>query len=181
MENRDKELHKRYGDLLDKFLNPSAMERELREQCQEEGETRYGDLLQKGEAAYNKYFDNIMKVADAARESRLRKEEKDRQAVMRMKERMERKRQEEQKRIEKNSVLVEDIMAQKKEREEAEKERIRKEREEAERRQRYLDSVQVLVNMHVETVEISSRAKKMIERNDKKRKAHEDKMKWFGK
>lgn len=181
MENRDKELHKRYGDLLDKFLNPSAMERELREQCQEEGETRYGDLLQKGEAAYNKYFDNIMKVADAARESRLRKEEKDRQAVMRMKERMERKRQEEQKRIEKNSVLVEDIMAQKKEREEAEKERIRKEREEAESRQRYLDSMQALVNMHVETAEISSRAKKMIERNDKKRKAHEDKMKWFEK
>lgn len=98
-----------------------------------------------------------------------------------MKERMERKRQEEQKRIEKNSVLVEDIMAQKKEREEAEKERIRKEREEAESRQRYLDSMQALVNMHVETAEISSRAKKMIERNDKKRKAHEDKMKWFGK
>lgn len=181
MMNKDKELQERYGHLMDKYLNPSAMERELREQCQEEGETRYGDLLQKGEAAYNKYFDNIMKVADAARESRLRKEEKDRQAVMRMKERMERKRQEEQKRIEKNSVLVEDIMAQKKEREEAEKERIRKEREEAERRQRYLDSMQALVNMHVETAEISARTRKMIERNDKKRKAHEDKMKWFEK
>ena len=181
MENRDKELQKRYGNLLDKFLNPSAMERELREQCQEEGENRYGDLLQKGEAAYNKHFDDIMKVADAAREERLRKEEKDRQAVMRTKERMEKKRQEEQKRIEKNSVLVEEIMAQKKEREEAEKERIRKEREEAERQQRYLDSVQAWINMHEESSEINARTKKMIERNDKKRKAHEDKMKWLEK
>lgn len=181
MENREKELHKRYGNLLDKFLNPSAMERELREQCQEEGETRYGDLLQKGEAAYNKHFNDLMRAADVAKESRLKEEAKEKQAAERTRERMDKKRQEEQERIKKTSAYAESLLAQKKEREEAEADRIRKEREEAERRQRYLDSMQALVNMHVETAEISARVKKIIEKNDKKRKTHEEKMKWYEK
>ncbi len=181
MMNKDKELQERYGHLMDKYLHPVELEREIKEQYQEEGKTRYGDLLQKGEAAYNKHFNDLMRAADVAKESRLKEEAKEKQAAERTRERMDKKRQEEQERIKKTSAYAESLLAQKKEREEAEADRIRKEREEAERRQRYLDSVQVLVNMHEETAEISARAKKIIEKNDKKRKAHEDKMKWFEK
>ena len=61
----------------------------------------------------------------------------------------------------------------------AEKEGMWKLREKAEREQGFLDSIQRMINARDEASEMISKTNAMLQRDEERRKAHEEKMEWY--
>lgn len=167
----------KYGHLLDKYMHDTHVDYKTKQEREEETRSKYGNLLENVKLDYSA-LELMVKIDESGRERRRKEAEEEERANRRRQERIEREKREHQERIDKNSAFVESIIAKK----EAEREAARKEAEEkrlkAEREQNFLNGIQRLIDFKDETAAMIARTNKMLQAEEEKRKAHEEKMAW---
>lgn len=173
--NRDSELNKRYGHLFD-WIDNSQGEYKTQKEIEKETKSRYGNLLD-GVEADTTLYDNMIELELSCRRERWRREEANRQADIRMRERIEREKREEKERNDKKNDFVNSLM----EKDAAEK-RARREAEEKtclenEKRQNVINSIR---RMNDITDKITQ-AREMRERDEQRRKEIEQQIEWYRK
>ena len=109
----------KYGNLLDKYLDGGKkytspiLSKEAQKYSKSEEEKRYGDLL-KNAKPNDKLYDDIINASNACLRLRQQREEEERQANLRMKERHEREERELQERRAKHDETINNMLAKKK-------------------------------------------------------------------
>ena len=170
------ELQRRYGHLLDEYMDNVHADYSVKLEREEESRDRYGHLLDYAKPDHKIYKD-IIGVDDACRRIRQQRAGEYEQANIRRQERIENEKREQQKRIDRNNAFV-NLHLEKKE---AERKAVEEKRKEAEREQNFLNSVQKMINSKDEVSEMIARTNAMLKRDEEHRKAHEEKMEWYRK
>lgn len=170
------ELQRRYGDLLDKYVDNAHAEYSIKQEREEEARNRYGYLLDYAKPDYKIYKD-IIGVDDACRRMRQQRTDDYEQANIRRQERIKNEKKEQQERIDRNNAFVNSYLEKK----EAERKEAEEKRKEAEREQKFLNSIQRMIDVKDEASEMVARTNTMLKINEERRKAHEEKMEWYEK
>lgn len=178
--NRDSEMNKRYGNLFDGILDRPQVEYKTRKEIEKETQSRYGHLLD-GVGTDDTLYDDMMGIENSCRRMRQEREEANKQAGIRMKERIEREKREEKERNNEKKAFVDSIIekneAEKRARREAEEQR----RLETEREQSVLNSLRRMGDIAEKTSEKISQARLMLERDEQYRKELEQQNEWYRK
>ncbi|GFI68287.1 hypothetical protein IMSAG249_00103 [Lachnospiraceae bacterium] len=170
------ELQRRYGHLLDKYVDNAHADYSTKQEREEEIRNRYGHLLNYAKPDHRIYEDIIM-AGDACRRMRQQRADEYEQANIRRQERIENEKREQQERIDRNNAFVNSYLEKK----EGERKAAEEKRKEAEREQKFLNSIQRMINAKEEASEMIARTNAMLKRNEENRKAHEEKMEWYRK
>ena len=112
---------------------------------------------------------------DACRRVRQQRAEDYEQANIRRQERIESEKREQQERTDRNNAFVNSYLEKK----EAERKAAEEKRKEAEREQNFLNGIQRMINARDEASEMIVRTIAMLQRDEERRKAHEEKMEWY--
>lgn len=168
------ELHKRYGNLLDKYLDNAHADYLTREEREEEARKRYGNLLDKAKPD-TKLEDDAARVEDSLARLRWERAKEYEEFESRRQERIERKKREEQERNARYNAFINDFIEKKKAEQKAEEER----RKRIETEQSFLNNVQRIIDIKTEMSEKIARTNRMLKYNEERRKEHEEQMKWF--
>ncbi len=182
--DRNKEMHERYGHLLDKYINAGnhpnpVFHKGTGEYIKDVENGRYGHLLDHVSDPLQKMHDSMIRLHADASERRKRKNEEEERAELIAKGRIQAEKINEKKHadrmqsfadglIERQNTRIEAEMAQRAE----EERRKREERERMERFHHLIDTVE-------KTREISERAKELMERGQKREEEHNRRMAWF--
>lgn len=125
----------KYGHLLDKYMeksnNSNKILNDFKNRKKEEGEGRYGNLLD-NVGNYPTIYDKMMDVENAMREMKRKEAEEQSRHEQDIKEKRERKEQELQTHRDKNTAFVEDYLSKKKAEQEAIEKKKKEEAEQAE-------------------------------------------------
>lgn len=127
----------KYGNLLDKYIDGGKsytsplLNKEVQKYNKSEEEKRYGDLLKNAKPDY-KLYDDIVNASNAGLRLKQQRAEEERQANLRMQERIEREQRELQERREKHDATINNMLAKKKTEQEAIEKRKKEEAEKAE-------------------------------------------------
>ena len=171
---KNNELQNKYGHLLGNYADGTYADYKTKQEREEEARNRYGHLLDYAKPN-NKIYEDIIKVDDMCRSVRKQRAEANKQADIRMQERIEREKREQQERTDRNNAFVNSYLEKK----EAERKAAEEMRKEAEREQGFLNSIQRMINARDEASEMISRTNAMLQRDEERRKAHEEKMEWY--
>ena len=135
----------RYGNLLDKYMNPEcnyvstySEKKKQKEQMRE----RYGGLLDNVKSPEHKIYETLIKLEDANIERKRKEAEEEEQKQLRIKERREREAKDLQERKDNNTRVINNMLAKKK----AEQEAYEKCKQEEAEHQKRLDRVAWLAN-----------------------------------
>jgi len=127
----------RYGNLLDKYIDGGKnytspiLNKEAQKYNKSEEEKRYGGLLKNAKPDY-KLYDDIVNASNAGLRLKQQRAEEERQANLRMQERIEREQRELQERKDKHDATINNMLAKKKAEQEAVEKRKKEEAEKAE-------------------------------------------------
>lgn len=178
--NRDSELNRRYGNLFDGFLDKPQARYKTQQELKQETQNRYGhlfDCVRTEDALY----DDMMGIENSCRRMRQEREDANKQADIRMKERIEREKREEKRRNDEKNAFINSIIersdAEKRARREAEEKR----RLEAEKKQNVIDSLRKMQDIADDASEKASQGKAMLERDEQRRKEYDEQMEWYRK
>ena len=180
MMNKESELNKRYGNLFDGILDKTQMEYRTQQELEREAQSRYGHLTDYMKSD-NTIYDNMMGIVNTCRHEKQRREEAKIQADIWMKERAEQEQREKQEHIDKNDAFVNYLVgkdiAEKKARMEAEEQK----RREAKAKQDVSDSLRKMRDISGEIPKKIEQTRVMIDRDEQRRKEHEEKMELYRK
>ncbi len=176
--NRDSEINKRYWNLLDGIQDSPQTGYRTQQEIEKEVHSRYGNLMDcKG--MDNALYDNLMEIENASRRVRRQREEASRLADIRRKVSAEQKRVEEQEDIDNRNAFLDSLIekneAEKKARLEAEEQR----RIQAEKKQNVLDSLRRMKDIGDRTSEMLSQPNAMLKRDAQRTKEREEQMEWY--
>lgn len=171
---KNNETQNKYEHLLDNYVDGAHADYHTRQEREEEARSRYGHLLDYAKPN-NKIYEDILGMDDACRRVRQQRAEDYEQANIRRQERIEREKREQQERTDRNNAFMNSYLEKK----EAERKAAEEKRKEAEREQSFLNSIQRMINARDETSEMISRTNAMLQRDEERRKAHEEKMEWY--
>lgn len=147
-------MENKYGHLLDKYLDGGKkythplLGKEVQAK-KEEGENRYGNLLDSAKPNY-KLYDDMLAVEQAINKRNQKQEEENKQVNIRRQERIEREKQEEQRHIDLNKKYVNAYLEKKK----AEQEAIKKKKEEEAEKQEFYKNVEDLIKINPHLAEV---------------------------
>lgn len=182
--NRNKEMQERYGHLLDKYINAAdypnpILHRETSKYIKDVENGRYGHLLDHVSDPLQKMYDNMIRLQDDAFERRKRKNEEEERAELIARGRRQVERINEKRHIDRMQSFVNGLIERKKTKIEAEaaqrveeERRKREEQECIERFRHYTDSLN-------KAREMTTRAKELMEREQKREEEHNRQMAWF--
>lgn len=135
----------RYGNLLDKFMQPEsnyvstyAQKKKQEEQMRE----RYGSLMDNVKSPEHQIYKTMIRLEDANTERKRKEAEEEEQRQLRIKERREREARELQERRDRNDAVINNMLEQKKAKQEA----YEKQKQEEAEHQKKLDKVAWLAN-----------------------------------
>ena len=171
---KNNETQNKYRHLLDKYVDSTHADYHTRQEREEEARSRYGHLLDYAKPN-NKIYEDILGMDDACRRVRQQRAEDYEQANIRRQERIEREKREQQERTDRNNAFVNSYLEKK----EAERKAAEEKRKEAEREQNFLNGIQRMINARDEASEMIVRTNAMLQRDEERRKAHEEKMEWY--
>ena len=171
---RNNELQNKYEHLLDNYVDGAHADYHTRQEREEEARSRYGHLLDYAKPN-NKIYEDILGMDDACRRVRQQRAEDYEQANIRRQERIESEKREQQERTDRNNAFVNSYLEKK----EAERKAAEEKRKEAEREQNFLNGIQRMINARDEASEMIVRTNAMLQRDEERRKAHEEKMEWY--
>lgn len=172
--SKTQELQKKYGHLLDKYVDNAHADYKTKQQREEEAKNRYGHLLDYAKPDY-KIYEDIIGVDDMCRRAKQQREEDYEQANIRRQERIEREKREEQEHIDQNNAFVNAFLEKK----EAERKAAEEKRLAVEREQSFLNSIQRMIDIKDEMSEKIAKTNAMLQRDEQRRKEHEEKMEWY--
>lgn len=113
-DEQEKNLRERYGDLISDAMKKARIDKQQRE---EEGKIKYGDLIEKGKVTFDKHCDERLALRDSFNDHMLRRNEEERkrnkQNLFRLQERIRKIDQEERDRIDRTNAIIDLIMAEK--------------------------------------------------------------------
>ncbi len=178
--NRDSEMNKRYGNLFDGILDRPQVEYKTQKEIEKETRSRYGHLLD-GVRSEDTLYDDMMGIENSCRRMRQEREEANKQAGIRMKERIEREKREEKRRNDEKNAFVESIIERSEAEKRARREAEEKRRLEAERKQNAINSLRRVRDTAEKTSEKISQARLMLERDEQHRKELEQQNEWYRK
>lgn len=173
--NRNDELQKRYGHLLDMFTDGS-MDDWTKQEREEEARNRYGHLMDYAKPN-NKIYEDIIMVNSMCKRVAQQRAEVYEQAGIRRQERIEREKREEREHIDRNNAFVNSFLEKK----EAEKKAAEEKRMEMERKQNILNSMRSMIDIMDSMSEKIARTNVTLKRDEQRRKEHEEKMEWYRK
>lgn len=171
---KNNETQNKYRHLLDKYVDSTHADYHTRQEREEEARSRYGHLLDYAKPN-NKIYEDILGMDDACRRVRQQRAEDYEQANIRRQERIESEKREQQERTDRNNAFVNSYLEKK----EAERKAAEEKRKEAEREQNFLNGIQRMINVRDEASEMIVRTNAMLQRDEERRKAHEEKMEWY--
>ena len=171
---KNNETQNKYRHLLDKYVDSTHADYHTRQEREEEARSRYGHLLDYAKPN-NKIYEDILGMDDACRRVRQQRAEDYEQANIRRQERIESEKREQQERTDRNNAFVNSYLEKK----EAERKASEEKRKEAEREQNFLNGIQRMINARDEASEMIVRTNAMLQRDEERRKAHEEKMEWY--
>ncbi len=171
---KNNETQNKYRHLLDKYVDSTHADYHTRQEREEEARSRYGHLLDYAKPN-NKIYEDILGMDDACRRVRQQRAEDYEQANIRRQERIESEKREQQERTDRNNAFVNSYLEKK----EAERKAAEEKRKEAEREQNFLNGIQRMINARDEASEMIVRTNAMLQRDEERRKAHEEKMEWY--
>lgn len=160
---KNNETQNKYRHLLDKYVDSTHADYHTRQEREEEARSRYGHLLDYAKPN-NKIYEDILGMDDACRRVRQQRAEDYERANIRRQERTDR-----------NNAFVNSYLEKK----EAERKAAEEKRKEAEREQNFLNGIQRMINARDEASEMIVRTNAMLQRDEERRKAHEEKMEWY--
>lgn len=178
--NMNKEIQKRYGHLLDRYLNAADIpDRKTEEYIKDMENGRYGHLLDNVTDPVQKIYDKTMKMQDMMLENKKRRAEEDERAELIARGRRQVKETNEKKHADRIRSFADGLIERKKAKlkaeaaERAEEERRKREEQECiERFRHYTDSLK-------KAREMTTRAKELMEREQKREEEHNRQMAWF--
>lgn len=182
--NMNKEMQKRYGHLLDKYINAGShpdpvFHKETREYIKDVENGRYGHLLDNVPDPLQKMHDSMIRLQNDEFERRKRKNEEEERAELIAKGRIQAEKINEKKHADRIRSFSDGLIERKKARIEAEaaqraeeKRRVREEQKRIERFRHQIDSLN-------ETREITARAEEVMERRKKQEQEHKRQMEWY--
>lgn len=182
--NRNKEMQKRYGHLLDKYINAAdypnpIFHKETSEYIKDVENGRYGHLLENTSDPAQETYDRMMRIQDMMMENRERRAKEEERAELIAKGRIQVEKINEKKHADRIQSFANGLMERKKAKIEAEaaqrEEEKRRAREEKERIERFRHQTDSLYK----TREITARAKEVMERRKKQEKEHNRQMEWY--
>lgn len=179
-ENTNSELNKRYGHLLDRYMDDAHVDYKTKQEREEEARSKYGHLLDYAKPDYST-LEVMFKLEESSRECRKREAKEEERANQRRQERIEREKRERQEHIDRNSTFIESMIAKKEAEREAERKAAEEKRLKAEKEQNFLNGIQRMIDFKDEAAAMIARTNKMLKVDEEKQKAHEDKMAWYRK
>ena len=177
-DNKSNEIENKYGHLLDKYLDGSSIHFEEKMRREEEAKTKYGDLLKYAKPDLTLY-QHMVNIEESNRQRRKREEEEQKQSYIMRQERIEREIRKEREHRERINNFAGSILAKAEAKREAEQKAAEEKRMEEEHKQNLLNAIQRTIDISDELSATIERTNKMLEYDAKKRKAHEEQMKWF--
>ena len=177
-DNKSNEIENKYGHLLDKYLDGSSIHFEEKMRREEEPKTKYGDLLKYAKPDLTLY-QHMVNIEESNRQRRKREEEEQKQSYIMRQERIEREIRKEREHRESINNFARSILAKAESKREAERKAAEEKRMEEEHKQNLLNAIQRTIDISDEISATIERTNKMLEYDAKKRKAHEEQMKWF--
>lgn len=178
--NRDSEMNKRYGNLFDGILDRPQVEYKTQKEIEKETQSRYGHLLD-GVGTGATLYDSMMEIENSCRRERRQREEDDKQANIRMQERIERERWEEKERNNEKMAFVNFFIEKNEAEKRARREAEEKRRLEAEREQNVLNSLRRMGDIAEKTSEKINQDRLTLERDEQHRKELEQQNEWYRK
>ena len=173
-------IYKRYGNLLDKYINAAEMpDRKTEEYIKDVEHGRYGHLLDNVTDPSQKIYDRMMKMCDMTLENRERKAEEKERYEQKVRERIRNKVEEEKLHNERMRSFADGVIERKKAKIEAEAAEREKEEREARERQEYINGIQNLIDTVEKTKEMTARADEIMLRRQKQEAEHKRQMAWF--
>lgn len=182
--DRNKEMHERYGHLLDKYINAGnhpnpVFHKGTGEYIKDVENGRYGHLLDHVSDPLQKMYDSMIRLHADASERRKRKNEEEERAELIAKGRIQAEKINEKKHADRINSFADGLIERKKAKIEAEAaqraEEERRAREEKERIERFRH----LTGSMDKTREITARAEEAMERRKKQEKEHNRQMEWY--
>lgn len=182
--NMNKEMQKRYGHLLDKYINAGihpdpVFHKETREYIKDVENGRYGHLLDDVPDPLQKMHDIMIRLQDDAFERRKRKNEEEERAELIAKGRIQVEKINEKKHADRIRSFADGLIERKKAKIEAEAAQRAEEERRAREEQKRIERFRHLTDSLNETREITARAKEVMERRKKQEEEHNRQMEWY--
>lgn len=182
--DRNKEMHERYGHLLDKYINAGnhpnpVFHKGTGEYIKDVENGRYGHLLDKAKDPSQKTYNRMMKLYDMTLESRERRAREEEHAELAAKERIRNEKESERLHNERIRSFADGLIERKKEKIEAEAAQREKEERRARAEKERIERFRHLTGSMDKTREIKARAEEAMERRKKQEEEHKRQMAWF--
>lgn len=183
-ENNKEIIYKRYGHLLDKYIDAggypdTALSREQEEYIKDVENGRYGHFLDNVTDPVQKIYDRMMKLYYTAQENTERRAEEKERHEQKVRKHIRDKIEKEKLHNDRMCSFADGLIERKKAKIEAEaaqraeeERRKREEQKHIERFRHYTDSVN-------KAREMTTRAKELMERGQKREEEHNRRMAWF--
>lgn len=178
--NMNKEIQKRYGHLLDRYLNAADMpDRKTEEYIRDVENGRYGHLLDNVADPVQKIYDRMMGMQDKMLENKKRRAEEDERAELIARGRRQVKEISEKKHADRMRSFADGLIERKKAKLKAEAAEREKEEREKRERQRYIDGIQNFIDSIDRAKKTVARADEIMERRRRQEEEHKRRMAWF--
>lgn len=141
--NRSNINKRGYDGLLDKYLDSSQVNQEMRKAREEEAKNRYGNLLENAKPNY-KIYDTILNINEGFREQRRKEAE---ELELRRQQHLEKEKRETQECIDRNKTFVNSYL-EKKEAKETEKKAVERKRKEDAEKVDFYKNVEKLMDIN---------------------------------
>lgn len=178
--NMNKEMQKRYGHFLDRYLDAADMpDRKTEEYIKDVENGRYGHLLDNVTDPTQKIYDKMMRMQDMMLENKKRRAEEKECHEQKVRERIRDKIEKEKLHNDRMRSFADGLIERKKAKIEAEAAQKAEEEREARERQRYINGIQNLIDTVDKTKKISARADEIMLRRKKQEEEHKRQMAWY--
>lgn len=182
--NRNKEMQKRYGHLLDKYINAgshpnSVFHKETNEYIKDVENGRYGHLLENTSDPAQETYDRMMRMQDMMMENRERRAEEEERAELIARGRIQVEIINEKKHADRINSFANELIERKKAKIEAKEAQKAEEKRKAREEKEHIERFRHLTDSMEKSREITARADEIMERRKKQEEEHNRQMEWY--